>query len=112
MPVNLKGMTRKELERLKTNVEKALEKVADTEKKAALEAAEKAAKAFGFSLSDLEGVKPGRKASSAKSDGRAKVAPKYRNPANPEETWTGRGRKPKWVEAHLEAGGALDDILI
>ncbi|HHS94628.1 MAG TPA: H-NS histone family protein, partial [Rhodobacterales bacterium] len=52
-----------------------------------------------------------RKAKPA-SDGRAKVAPKYANPANPDEKWTGRGRGPKWMQAHLEAGGSKDDYLI
>ncbi|WP_169717468.1 H-NS family nucleoid-associated regulatory protein [Comamonas serinivorans] len=32
---------------------------------------------------------------SSKSSG-AKVAPKYRNPATG-ETWTGRGKAPKWI---------------
>jgi len=40
-----------------------------------------------------------------------KVAPKYRNPANPEQTWTGRGVSPTWVQA-LKATGALDSALI
>ena len=40
-----------------------------------------------------------------------KVAPKYRNPANPEQTWTGRGVSPTWVQA-LKAAGTLDAALI
>lgn len=40
------------------------------------------------------------------------VAPKYQNPDDASQTWTGRGRKPKWVEAHLEQGGSLDAIAI
>ncbi|RME59368.1 H-NS histone family protein [Candidatus Parcubacteria bacterium] len=40
------------------------------------------------------------------------VPPKYRNPDNPAETWTGRGRKPKWVEEALNQGKTLDDLLI
>lgn len=40
-----------------------------------------------------------------------KVAPKYRNPANHAETWTGRGVSPKWV-AELKAAGTLDSALI
>jgi DNA-binding protein H-NS len=35
-----------------------------------------------------------------------KVAPKYRDPANPALTWTGRGRTPAWVQA-LQAAGQL-----
>lgn len=41
--------------------------------------------------------------------GRAKVAMKYQSGAN---AWSGRGRKPKWVESHLAKGGKLEDILI
>jgi DNA-binding protein H-NS len=40
-----------------------------------------------------------------------KVAPKYRNPANSEQTWTGRGVSPTWVQA-LKAAGTLDSALI
>jgi DNA-binding protein H-NS len=40
-----------------------------------------------------------------------KVAPKYRNPANPEQTWTGRGVSPTWVQA-LKTAGTLDSALI
>lgn len=40
-----------------------------------------------------------------------KVAPKYRNPANHAETWTGRGVSPKWV-AELKASGKLESALI
>ena len=33
-----------------------------------------------------------------------KVAPKYRNPANPEQTWAGRGRAPAWADLLRQAG--------
>src|SRR3954452_21069972 len=45
-------------------------------------------------------------------DRRRGVSPKYHNPDNPEQTWAGRGRKPKWVEEKLENGSSLDDLLI
>jgi len=40
-----------------------------------------------------------------------KVAPKYRNPANAEQTWTGRGVSPTWVQ-ELKTAGTLDTALI
>jgi DNA-binding protein H-NS len=40
-----------------------------------------------------------------------KVAPKYRNPANPQQTWTGRGVSPTWVQ-ELKTAGTLDAALI
>jgi len=43
---------------------------------------------------------------------RGTVKPKYRNPADRKQTWTGRGRKPAWVAAHLKGGGKLEDLAI
>jgi len=43
---------------------------------------------------------------------RAKVAPVYRDPENPENTWTGRGRKPRWLVAALEAGKSIEEYKI
>jgi DNA-binding protein H-NS len=40
-----------------------------------------------------------------------KVAPKYRNPAHPEQTWTGRGRTPLWVQ-ELQTAGQLESAVI
>ena len=39
-----------------------------------------------------------------------KVLHKYRNPAEPAETWSGRGKRPKWVVAQLKSGKTLDDL--
>jgi DNA-binding protein H-NS len=47
-----------------------------------------------------------------KDDRRRGVSAKYRNPDNPEETWAGRGRKPKWVQDRLEQGTPLEELLI
>ena len=41
-----------------------------------------------------------------------KVHPKYRNPKNPQETWAGRGKQPRWLTAQLRGGKKLDDFLI
>ena len=43
---------------------------------------------------------------------RGKVAPKYRNPDNDNETWAGRGLKPRWVTAAIKSGKKLEDFLI
>ena len=43
---------------------------------------------------------------------RRRVPPKYRNPKNPDETWTGRGNMPLWVRAFLAEGGSLASIQI
>ncbi|MFV1978322.1 MAG: H-NS family nucleoid-associated regulatory protein [Myxococcota bacterium] len=41
-----------------------------------------------------------------------KGGPAYRNPSNSAETWTGRGRKPKWVREALARGVRLEDLTI
>jgi DNA-binding protein H-NS len=38
--------------------------------------------------------------------------PVYRNPSNSAETWTGRGRQPKWVREALARGLRLEDLTI
>jgi DNA-binding protein H-NS len=43
---------------------------------------------------------------------RGAVAPKYRNPENPAETWAGRGLKPRWLAAALKTGKKLEDFSI
>jgi len=51
------------------------------------------------------------------TEGRARrpyppVLPKYQNPKNPSETWSGRGKQPRWLKAQLRAGKKLNDLLI
>ena len=45
-------------------------------------------------------------------DQRSVVAPRYRNPDNPAETWSGRGHRPQWMKAQLDAGKKLEELLI
>lgn len=40
------------------------------------------------------------------------VYAKYRNPAEPSETWAGRGKKPRWLSAQLKSGKQIDDFRI
>lgn len=56
-------------------------------------------------------AKTGRKAAK-KGRKFGKVAPKYRNPANRTETWTGRGKHPRWMAALMKKGRKPEDFLI
>jgi DNA-binding protein H-NS len=40
------------------------------------------------------------------------VFPKFQNPEQPSETWTGRGKKPRWLTAQLNSGKQIDDFRI
>jgi DNA-binding protein H-NS len=41
-----------------------------------------------------------------------KVLPKYCNPSSPTETWSGRGKQPRWLVAALQSGHKLEDFRI
>jgi len=41
-----------------------------------------------------------------------RVYPKFRNPVEPAETWSGRGKQPRWLTAQLKAGKKIDDFRI
>ena len=41
-----------------------------------------------------------------------KVLPKYQNPRNLAETWSGRGIRPRWLSAQIKAGEKLNNFLI
>jgi DNA-binding protein H-NS len=48
----------------------------------------------------------------AKKEKGQKVQPQYQNPADNSQTWTGRGRQPKWIAEGLAGGKTLDDFRI
>jgi len=104
MKVDLKGLSRKELEKLQKDVEKALAKVSQKELKAARDEAAKIAAKHGFSLADITGVAaPAKKAAKAKGP-KTKAPAKYANPADAPQTWTGKGRQPVWFKDAVAAG--------
>ncbi|MFM2354570.1 MAG: hypothetical protein RLZZ528_306 [Pseudomonadota bacterium] len=104
MKTDLNMLSLKELKDLQSQVAKAIAGFEERKKQEALDALEEKARSLGFSLGELLGSSPARK--------RKTVKPKYANPANAADTWTGRGRKPRWVEAALKAGRKLEDLLI
>ena len=76
-------------------------------------------KAEGYTVAELfgSGAAPSRAAKAPKAakgprKSGGKVAPKYRNPANPAETWTGRGKQPRWMAALTAQGRKVEDFLI
>ena len=98
--MNLKSMSLDKLSKLKDQVETILRmKVADQQQ--SLEA--ELTKLSRLSTSRLRSKGPGV---------RGPVAPKYRNPENPSETWAGRGLKPRWLSAALKAGKKLEHFSI
>ncbi|TDE39618.1 H-NS family nucleoid-associated regulatory protein [Antarcticimicrobium sediminis] len=105
MALDLSSMSRKELLQLKDDLGAALKAAEIRERSEALKAAEKAAAEFGFSLSELSSDAKSRAAGKT-----TKALPKYFNPANPEQTWSGRGRKPQWVHDALNRGVDITEM--
>ncbi|MEY8841339.1 H-NS family nucleoid-associated regulatory protein [Cribrihabitans sp. XS_ASV171] len=105
MELDLNKMSRKELVDLRSRLDTAIRNAEKRERQEALAAAEKAAAEYGFSLSDLS-------AESRASTKGSKARPKYRNPDNPEQTWTGRGRKPQWIHDALARGADISELEI
>jgi DNA-binding protein H-NS len=56
------------------------------------------AEAVGFSVEELLELGEQKR----KKTTRKAVEPRYRNKNNTEETWTGRGKQPRWLVAELE----------
>ncbi len=105
--MNIDSMTLTELKKLQKDVQRAISSYAARQKASAKAELEARAKELGFSLAELTG------SASAKGKTRAPIAPKYRNPKNSSETWTGRGRKPRWITVALTTVGAkLEDFAI
>ncbi len=101
-----------DLEQLKSEIEDEIEhRSVDAKKTAALRARELAA-SVGMTLDELIGMATSGK--SKRQDGRSegKGIPKYRNPENAEQTWTGKGKRPRWILTQIEQGRALEDFKI
>ena len=114
MKIDLKSMSRKELEKLLVDAKKALQNVQDRDRRQARKAAEKAAAEFGFSLGDLsEGgvaAAKGRKKKAKKAGPKSK--PQYANPSDSTQTWTGKGRQPNWYRAAIDKGISPQEMKI
>ena len=74
--------------------------------------------AEGYTIAELFGgakaaaPATSRAAKSPRGRKLGKVAPKYRNPENPKETWSGRGMQPRWLAEQVKRGKSAADFLI
>lgn len=119
MSIDLSGLSAKELGALIKNAKKQQTIVAKRPAISKVRAQlTKLAKAQGYSVEELfGGAAPAARGRAAGKAAKAvrklgKVAPKYRNPANPKETWTGRGKQPRWLAAHTAKGKKVEEFLI
>ena len=121
MTLDISDLTKKELIALRRKVDRAIESIDARTLERARREARQLAQSYGVALGDLieapksgakTGAKSAAKPKARRSGKRGKVAPKYRDPANPKVTWSGRGRTPKWVADALAGGAALADLAV
>lgn len=109
MKVNLKSLSIAELKDLQDEIALEMEMRGREARQNLLQEFRDKAKAMGVTLEELM--------SSQKSKGKpraagGKVAAKYANPSDATQTWTGRGKRPRWVSDLLAAGKTLDDLKV
>ncbi len=102
--MNLDEMSLKELKDLRNAIDKAIGSFESRRKREALAEVEEFIRAKGLTMADL--------ATSASARKRSVSAPRYANPANRADTWTGRGRKPRWYAEAIAAGRKPEDMAI
>jgi|SRR5215471_3822787 len=100
--MNLKSMSIDKLSKFKDQVDAALSSKVIEERRAVHDQLAKLSRLTASGLR-VKGVRGGT---------RGPVAPKYRNPENPTETWAGRGLKPRWIAAALKSGKKLEHFSI
>jgi DNA-binding protein H-NS len=100
--IDLDNLSITELDRLKNTIDSAIENKRQTELLEVRQKLEELIDSSPFTLQEVLDAKGMRKP----------VKPKYRNPSDASQTWTGRGRRPRWVDECINSGTSLDDMLI
>lgn len=126
MAIDLSALSPRELQKLIENANRERKR---KEKRAPIGAVRKKltkmAVAEGYTLMELFGLptqpraatkvagpSAPRRGSTRKSTAGTKVPAKYRNPDNPAQTWSGRGKHPKWMTEAMAGGRKPEDFLI
>jgi DNA-binding protein H-NS len=103
MAKELERMSLRELQEHEVKVRKALATAQDRNRADLRRKIESMVAEAGFRMTDIFAGRGGK--------GRT-VAAKYVNPDDPSETWTGRGRKPRWLTAKIQEGAKIEKFLI
>ena len=103
--IPVEKMTLKQIESLEAQIAAAKGKAVDAEKQELKAKIDTLLAASDFAISDLYPM-------TGRGKKRSKSAAKYANPEDRSQTYTGRGRRPKWLEARLKKGAKMDDFAI
>lgn len=105
---NVSLMSSSELQSLREEIDSELTR--RESKLKAIEEIKRMAQEKGLKMEELLTELGGSKVRTKRDS--APVAPRYRNPDNKVQTWSGRGKRPLWLNAALKAGRSLDDLRI
>lgn len=101
----LEGRSIPELEGLKKEIDKHIEHVRRQEIIEARKEIRDIAKARGVSVEEVIGT-------AKKPNSRSGKPVKYQHPQDPSKTWTGLGRRPRWIVDYIASGGELQDLKV
>ena len=105
MEKDLKSMSRKELEKLLSDVKKALQAAQAARTPRRTQGRAKGSGGIWLFTNELADEAPApKKAKKPKSARRSEIETQFANPENPSQTWTGKGRQPNWFRAQVENG--------
>lgn len=106
--IDLSGYNLAELKGLQHDIEREIKSRQHQDLQKAREQILAIAQEAGVSVEELLAA-GGKKSKTGKGQ---KVQARYQNPSDNSQTWTGRGRQPKWIAEGLAKGKALDDFRI
>jgi DNA-binding protein H-NS len=111
MTIELNTLSIADLRKISENIEKEFKSRQGKIYKEARAEVREVERKYGLTIEEiLSGKRQSTPSAAPKASG--SVMPKYRNPSNVEETWTGRGKKPLWLQSALSQGAALEQFLI
>lgn len=109
MVIDLDNLSISELEQLKVEIDRRVVQLRESALAQARADIERIAASTGYSLDELFGQE---KAPARKGVAKKVAADKYRNPQDAKQSWSGRGKRPRWLQALLDEGARLDDFLV
>lgn len=108
MTVDLNNLSIEELEQVIANARERIEEKREEAVARARADIERIAASTGYSVQDLLGMsKPRPRGATRKA-----VADKYRNPRDASQSWSGRGKRPRWLQEQLDQGARLESFQI
>lgn len=110
MSIDLSALSIEDLQTVIADAQRLIKAKKKSQIKDARTHIQKAAAELGFTLDELFAGKTSEDEVPVKA--RKPVEIRYRNPANAQETWTGRGKQPRWLASAIASGKPLADFLI